>query len=125
MSWYRNDARFREFVQVAAEQSPLDYFQVEELCRLLSRAEFVLHRMAEEDCNGLPDKRQAAHDRRWDRLVNKAWTRATALGAELEVSGDPRGAVLRLLWPLDARGRRPANSFGGNSAGWYVPCRKP
>ena len=122
-SFYLSE-EFHRFASIAAEHSGLDYSEAEQICALLSRAEFTLHRLAEIECSvELTERGQRQLEAKQERLIATAKKRAEQLRAELVTSGDPRGAILRLLWPLNEAGERPYNSWGGKENGYYVPCR--
>ena len=77
---------------------------------LVNRAE-QLHKLAEHDCNfGMT----TAQEKRADKLKAEVAEIAKFCGFDAETSGDPRGAVVKLI---DPTGQDTGDNFGG---GWGV-----
>ena len=82
--------------------------------RILADANTV-QRLAVEACNRELSKREEKQTAHAEARIRR---RALYAGAEVDLNGDPRGAVVKLRFPTGF----PANSFGGG--GWYcVPTR--
>lgn len=78
----------------------------------LVRLSEALQSLAVADCNyGLNE----GQEKRRDNLAGRLTALANALGFEVKTSGDPRGAVVRLLDPFK---RDRGDSFAGE--GWAV-----
>jgi len=73
---------------------------------LLMRYSATLHRLAEELCNGYQDwqgnwdeKRTQAAERKQERIEKRAAEVAAAIGGQVITGGDPRGCVLKIVFP--------------------------
>lgn len=101
-----------EFIATLYEHSPHEWKEtdgpmfIQRQAELLMRYSATLHRLAEELCNGYQDwqgnwdaKRTSLAEKKQERIERKAAQVAAAIGGKVITSGDPRGCVLKVVFP--------------------------
>ena len=101
-----------EFIAMLYEHSPHKWQEsdppryIQRQAELLMRYSATLHRLAEELCNGYQDykgnwdeKRTQLAERRQERIEARAAEVAVAIGGQVITGGDPRGCVLKIVFP--------------------------
>jgi hypothetical protein len=101
-----------EFIAMMYEHSPHEWNQndppmfIQKQAELLMRYGATLHRLAEELCNGYQDyqgnwdaKRTEQSEKKQARIEAKATLVAEAIGGKAIFQGDPRGCVLKVIFP--------------------------
>lgn len=125
-----------EFIATLYEHSPHEWREsdpamfIQKQAELLMRYSATLHRLAEELCNGYqkqvwvsPGKYDSAWDgkrtelaeKKQERIERKAGEVAASIGGKVITGGDPRGCVLKVVFPDGY-----TNDFGGE--GICVPA---
>lgn len=89
-----------------------------ELAADLMREASTYGRLQETECNRELSKRERDDE---TRCAARLTLIAQRLGVGLKLGGDPRGYTVKVLFPKDAQGRRPYNTWGGEEDGWGVP----
>lgn len=101
-----------EFIATLYEHSPHKWQESDPLLfiqkqgELLMRYSATLHRLAEELCNGYQDakgnwdeKRTQLAEKKQERIEKRAAEVALAIGGTVITGGDPRGCVLKIVFP--------------------------
>jgi hypothetical protein len=101
-----------EFIATLYEHSPHEWQEsdgpmfIQRQAELLMRYSATLHRLAEELCNGYQDargnwdeKRTTLAEKKQERIEQKAADVAMAIGGKIITGGDPRGCVLKIIFP--------------------------
>jgi hypothetical protein len=101
-----------EFIAILYEHSPHQWREsdppmfIQRHAELLMRYSATLHRLAEELCNGYQDykgnwdeKRTAKAEKKQERLEARAAEVAAEIGGQVITGGDPRGCVLKIVFP--------------------------
>ena len=101
-----------EFIGLMYEHSPHEWSQtdppmfIQKQADLLMRYGVTLMRLAEELCNGYQDaqgnwdeKRTALAEKKQARIEKKAQEVAQSIGGTAIFQGDPRGNVLKIIFP--------------------------
>jgi len=101
-----------EFIAMLYEHSPHKWQQddppmfIQGQAELLMRYGATLHRLAEELCNGYQDwqgnwdeKRTVQAEKKQARIEQRASDVAKAIGGTIVLQGDPRGCVLKIIFP--------------------------
>ena len=101
-----------EFIAKLYEHSPHNWQEndppmfIQRQAELLMRYSATLHRLAEELCNGYQDykgnwdeKRTLAAEKKQERIEKRAQQVASAIGGKVITGGDPRGCVLKVIFP--------------------------
>lgn len=101
-----------EFIAMMYEHSPHKWNEsdppmfIQKQAELLMRYGTTLHRLAEELCNGYQDyqgnwdaKRTELAEKKQTRIEAKASEIAEAIGGKAVFQGDPRGCVLKVIFP--------------------------
>lgn len=101
-----------EFIAILYEHSPHEWqagdppMFIQRQAELLMRYSVTLHRLAEELCNGYQtwdgkwdEKRTAQAEKKQARIEQRAAEVAAAIGGKVITGGDPRGCVLKIIFP--------------------------
>jgi hypothetical protein len=101
-----------EFIAILYEHSPYKWqasdppMFIQKQAELLMRYGVTLHRLAEELCNGYQDwqgnwdeKRTQAAEKKQARIELRAQEAAERIGGKVITGGDPRGCVLKVIFP--------------------------
>lgn len=101
-----------EFIAMLYEHSPHEWSKndgpmfIQRQAELLMRYNATLHRLAEELCNGYQtfdgkwdEKRTVASEKKQARIEQRAAEVAQAIGGKIITQGDPRGCVLKVVFP--------------------------
>jgi hypothetical protein len=101
-----------EFIGLMYEHSPHEWREndppmfIQKQADLLMRYGATLARLAEELCNGYQtydgkwdEKRTLAAEKKQARIELKAQQAAEAIGGKIITQGDPRGNVLKIIFP--------------------------
>lgn len=101
-----------EFIGLMYEHSPHKWQEsdppmfIQKQADKLMRYGATLKRLAEELCNGYQDpqgnwdaKRTAQAEKKQERIERKAAEVAEAIGGKVVTQGDPRGHVLKVIFP--------------------------
>lgn len=101
-----------EFIAMMYEHSPREWREsdppmyIQKQSELLMRYGATLKRLAEEQCNGYQDargnwdsKQTELSEKKQTRIETKAQETAEAIGGKAIFQGDPRGCVLKIIFP--------------------------
>ena len=101
-----------EFIALMYEHSPYELkaedgpMFIQRQAEKLMRYSATLHRLAEELCNGYQDhngnwdeKRTRYAEAKQERIERKAFDVAVSVGGYVVTGGDPRGCVLKIVFP--------------------------
>jgi hypothetical protein len=101
-----------EFIGLMYEHSPHEWRESEPPVFIVRQADKLMRygatlaRLAEELCNGYQDahgnwdeKRTAAAEKKQERIEAKARQVAESIGGTIKTQGDPRGNVLKIVFP--------------------------
>lgn len=101
-----------EFIALMYEHSPYEHHEadppmfIQKQAELLMRYGATLKRLAEELCNGYQDwqgnwdaTRTALAEKKQHRIEAKARQAAIEIGGKAVFQGDPRGCVLKVIFP--------------------------
>ena len=101
-----------EFIAMLYEHSPHEWqasdppMFIQKQAELLMRYGATLQRLAEELCNGYRDAQgnwDARHaelaEKKQERIEGKAAKVAQSIGGKVVTGGDPRGCVLKIIFP--------------------------
>jgi hypothetical protein len=101
-----------EFIATLYDHSPHKWQEsdppmfIQRNAELLMRYSATLHRLAEELCNGYQDykgnwdeKRTEKAEKKQSRIEQRAAEVAAAIGGKVITGGDPRGCVLKIIFP--------------------------
>lgn len=101
-----------EFIAMMYEHSPHEWCEddppmfIQKQAELLMRYGATLKRLAEELCNGYQDaqvnwdsRRTELAEKKQARIEAKAQAVAVAIGGKAIFQGDPRGCVLKVIFP--------------------------
>jgi hypothetical protein len=101
-----------EFIAILYEHSPHKWSKddppmfIQKQAEYLMRYSATLHRLAEELCNGYQtfngtwdEKRTLRSEKKQARIEERASEVAQAIGGKIITQGDPRGCVLKIVFP--------------------------